>query len=363
MDPYPRTWAEVDLPAIGHNLSLVRSLVGPGVAIALVTKADGYGHGLIPVSRYAARNGADWIAVATVQEGIALRDAGLDCPMMVLSPMLTIEAEQAVFYGLDVVVERYETAEAMSAAASSSRVARVHLKVDTGLSRFGVMPDAAAEVAERIASLPNVELLGLSQHYSSGSDEEVTQVQSDLFQKALNECKARGISFKWVHSANSTTTVMIPSTRRDLVRIGMVAYGFGDLSREMGCKPALSWKARVTAMRTVPAGTSLSYGGTYTVEKESTIATVGVGYGDGYPRGASNRGFVTVGGRQAPVIGAVCMDQLLLDVTGFGVEIGDTATLIGDGVTADDLAEAACTTAHEVLTRIMSRVPRRYDFG
>ena len=349
---------------MGRNLSLVRGIVGEGVAIALVTKADAYGHGLIPVSRYAARNGADWIAVATVQEGIALRDAGLDVPIIVLSPMLPVEAEQAVFYGLDVVVERVETAEALSRAASAERQARVHLKVDTGLSRFGASPQEAAAVAKAIAALPHLSLVGISQHFSDASNEDVTKLQAERFEDALAKCNKEGLEFEWVHMANSTAASRCPKTRKNLVRIGMSAYGFGAPAQKIGCRPVLSWSARVTAMRTVPAGTALSYGGTHVVQRESRIATVGVGYGDGYPRSAGGRCNVVLRGSAAPVVGAVCMDQLLADVTDIpDVNIGDVAALIGDGTTADGLAEAAGTIAHEILTRIMSRVPRRYEFG
>ena len=349
---------------MGHNLSLVRGVVGEGVAVALVTKADAYGHGLIPVSRYAARNGADWIAVATVQEGIALRDAGMDVPVIVLSPMLPVEAEQAVFYGLDVVVERVETASALSRAASAEREARVHLKIDTGLSRFGASPEEAAAVATKIAALPNLSLVGISQHFSNASDDSVTQLQVQRFEQALADCEKAGLEFEWVHMANSTAASNRPESRKNLVRIGMSAYGFGKPAQEMGCKPVLSWSARVTAMRTVPAGTALSYGGTHVVKRESRIATVGAGYGDGYPRSAGGRSSVILHGSAVPVVGTVCMDQILADVTEIpDVEIGDVATLIGEGATADALAEAADTIAHEILTRIMSRVPRRYEFG
>ncbi len=366
MDPYPRTWAEIDLPALGRNLARVRGLVGPGVKIALVAKADAYGHGLIPVSRYAVRNGADWIAVATVQEGIALRDSGIDAPIMALSPMLEIEAEQAVFYNLDIVVERVSTAVALGRAASSGgRTARVHLKVDTGLSRFGAPVEETAKIAQEIKAIPGIELVGISQHFSNSyGDPDATRVQADRFERALKECAAKGITFETVQMANSAATLRHPEMHRTLVRVGMIAYGFGPASDEMGCEPVMTWKARVTAMRTVPPGTALSYGGSFVTERESRIATVGVGYGDGYPRSASNRAHVAFGDKTARVVGTVCMDQILIDVTDMPeVGLSDTVTVIGPGATAYELAEASGTIAHEVLTRLMSRVPRRYDFG
>ena len=366
MQPYPRTWAEIDLPALGRNLARVRGLVGPEVKVALVAKADAYGHGLIPVSRYAVRHGADWIAVATVQEGIALRDSGIDAPIIALSPMLEIEAEQAVFYGLDIVVERVSTAQALGRAATSGgRTARVHLKVDTGLSRFGAPVERAAEIASEIRAVPGVALVGISQHFSNSfGDHEATRVQAERFERALSDCAEAGISFELVHMANSAATSMHPEMRRNLVRVGMLAYGFGPASEAVGCEPVMTWKARITAMRTVPAGTALSYGGSYVTERESRIATVGVGYGDGYPRSASNRAHVVFEGQRARVVGTVCMDQILVDVTDVpSADLSDTVTLIGPSATASELAEAAGTIAHEVVCRLMSRVSRRYDFG
>ena len=366
MEPYPRTWAEIDLPALGRNLARVRALVGQQVKIAIVAKADAYGHGLIPVCRYAVRNGADWVAVATVQEGIALRDAGIDAPILVLSPMLDIEAEQAVFYGFDIVVERLSSAQALGrAAVSGGRTARVHVKVDTGLSRFGVFPEQAADLAESVANVQGVRLVGLSQHFSNSSgDPENTALQAERFANALQACKSKGIEFELVHMANSAATTKYPEMHSSLVRVGMVAYGFGPVSRSIGCEPVMTWKARITAMRTVPAGTPLSYNFTYTTEREARIATVGVGYGDGYPRSASNRSSVWVGTGRARVVGTVCMDQLLIDVTDYPeVGFADVVELLGPNVTADQLAEAASTISHEIVCRLMSRVPRRYDFG
>lgn len=344
----------------------MRGIVGSNVKVALVAKADAYGHGLIPVSRFAVRHGADLIAVATVQEGISLRDSGIDAPILVLSPMLDIEAEQAVFYGLEIVVERLSSAEALGRAATAgNRKARVHIKVDTGLSRFGAFPNDVATLAEQVARVQGVDLVGISQHFSNSSgDPENTARQADRFKNALDACSAKDIEFETVHMANSAATVLYPEMHRSLVRVGMVAYGFGPVSRKIGNEPVMTWKARITAMRTVPAGTPLSYNFTYTTEKEARIATVGVGYGDGYPRSASNKASVWVGRGKARVVGTVCMDQLLIDVTDYPeVGFADVVELLGPKITSDELAEAAGTISHEVVCRLMSRVPRRYDFG
>ena len=365
VEPYPRTWVEIDLPALAHNLAAVRArLADERVQIALVTKADAYGHGLVPISRYALRHGADWAAVATVQEGIALRDAGVDAPVMALSPILPVEAEQAVFYGLDVLTENFEIGQALSdAAVSVGRPARLHLKVDTGLHRFGCTTEEAPGLADRLAALPGVRLVGIAQHFADSSkDPETTRLQIARWQSLLEALKTAGHEFEIVQAANSAGAVRYPESRGNLVRIGIIGYGVDPFNLLDGeARPVLSWTSRVTAMRRVPANEPIGYSGTYLTTRPSVVATVGVGYGDGYPRTLSSRGVVGVRGGEAPVIGLVCMDQLLVNVTEVpGVEVGDSVTLIGGTVTTARLAELAETNSHEIVTRIMSRVPRRY---
>ncbi|HRJ26541.1 MAG TPA: alanine racemase [Fimbriimonadaceae bacterium] len=365
MNPYPRTWVEIDLAAIEHNLHLVRSrLIRPETKIALVAKADAYGHGLVPVSRFALGHGADWVAVATVQEGIALRDAGIDAPIIVISPILPIEAEQAVFYRLRVVVERFEIAEAMAEAARQQNTQAVlHLEVDTGLARFGILPAEAAELAVRIAAITTVQLEGICTHFSnSGRDAATTRVQLELFQRIVAECRAAGIRFEIVHASNSAGATMYQDAQFDLVRVGLAAYGMDPYGMFGGeAQAALCWKARVMALRTLPPGSPVSYSSTYHTRGTETIATLGVGYGDGYPRALSNRGFVMMHGQRAPVVGMVCMDQVLVETSQIpGVQLGDEAILAGGPVDMSVLAEIMETTTHEITTRIMSRVPRRY---
>lgn len=367
MNPYPRTWVEVDLAALAYNLSLIRQAMSdPKVKVALVAKADAYGHGLVPTARFALRNGADWVAVATVQEGIALRDAGIDDPIVVISPILPIEAEQAVFYRLRVLVERVETAIALSEAAREQDAeAIVHLEVETGLARFGCMPNEALEVACGISHLPAVRLEGISTHFAnSGRDPEFTRVQLDRFRTVLESCERAGITFEIVHAANSAGAVRYAESRFDLVRVGLGAYGIEPYGLFEGIgRPVMTWKARVMALRRLPRGESVSYARTYFTTRETVVATLGVGYGDGYPRSLSNRGVVVLNGIEVPVIGLVCMDQVLVDATDLPqVNLGDEATLLGGPVPADRLADLIDSTPHEITTRIMSRVPRRYLF-
>lgn len=366
MQPYPRTWADVDLPALAHNLGFVKQTINdPNVAIALVTKADAYGHGLVAISRYALRHGADWVAVATVQEGIALRDAGVDAPIMALSPILDIEAEQAVFYDLDVLTENLQTAVAMDGAARAvGKSARVHLKVDTGLHRFGCSLDEALSLAGKIKELKDVRLVGIAQHFADSSrDPDFTRTQIDRWLNLLSEFKDEGFMFEIVQAANSAGTIKYPEIRGNLVRLGIVGYGIDPFDLLGGnARPVLSWTSRVTAMRTAKAGDPVGYSGTHVLTRPSRIATVGAGYGDGYPRTLSNKGVVEIRGGQAPVIGLVCMDQIIVDVTDIDAEIGDEVRLIGGSVSVPLLARLADTNSHEIVTRIMSRVPRRYHY-
>ncbi|MBS1704370.1 MAG: alanine racemase [Armatimonadetes bacterium] len=363
MVPYPRTWIEVDLPALRQNLSLVRENIGPDVLIALVAKADAYGHGLVPVCRYAAHHGADWIAVATVQEGIALRDAGLSLPILVLSPILEVEAEQAVFYDLRVMVERIELAQELDQAAKNqNRIARIHIPVDTGVSRFGCTPEEACGLLESLSSYENLIIEGIGTHFAdSGFDRARTEAQLAEFRKLVDRLPQPNLI---IHAANSAGAMHYPDAIFGMVRIGIGAYGIDPYGLFGGHgKPILQWKARVMSVRTRPAGTPVSYSGTHICSRETVIATLGVGYGDGYGRAQSNSGFVDIDGCRASIIGLVCMDQMLVDVTDIpGVTVGDEALLIGGEATVEELAKTGKTNVHEVITRIMSRVPRRYRY-
>lgn len=364
MTQFPRTWAEINLAAFGRNLSAIRSVLPSRVKFCLVVKADAYGHGLVPISRAALRFGVDWIAVATVQEGIALREGEIDAPVLVLAPALPVEAPQVVFYGLRSLLESYETAKAISdSAVSQNKQALFHLKVDTGMSRFGVLPSDAVALAQKLVALPNVQLEGVATHFADSSkNPEYTAMQFETFESVLDGMSAVGITPAVRHAGNSGSVLKYPQFDLDMVRIGIFAFGIshqGPLQIEL--EPVLTWKARVMALRSLPAGTMVGYNTTYKTERDSVVATLGVGYGDGYHRMLSNQGFVFIRGRRAPIRGLVCMDQLMIDVTDvFGVAVGDEVELLGANVPAPELAALVGTTPHEFPTRIMSRVPRRY---
>lgn len=365
MSEHPRTWAEVDLGAIQHNVRLLRERLGNS-RLAVVVKADAYGHGIVPVSRAASAAGADWLAVATVHEGIALREAGIEAPILTLSPFLPMEAEQAVYYGLRASVQDVETAEALSRAASQvGREAVLHLKVDTGMHRFGAPSQEAASLAISIAKLPRVRLEGVWTHFAwSAGAPEFTLQQYNAFQAALVKIQEAGVHVAIRHCSNSGALLRHPEMKMDLVRIGILAYGVSHVQGlDLPLRRALTWKSRIMSLRHVPKGDTVGYNMTWQAEHDSRIATIGIGYGDGYHRLLSNQGWVMIRGKAAPVRGLVCMDQVMVDVSEIPeASIGDEATLIGDGVTPEQIAQLVGTTPHEITTRIMSRVPRKYIY-
>lgn len=367
MIAYPRTWVEIDLPALTHNLRLIReSLDDPSIILTLVAKADAYGHGMVQIARHALQEGAQWCAVATVQEGIALRDAGIDAPILVLSPILAIEAEQAVFYDFRLLIEGLEIAESLHEAAKAQKKKMiVHLKVDTGVARYGCELKDVLGLVKKIQNMPHLYLEGIATHFvDSAKDPKRTAVQIQIFKSLLEECQREGICWNIVHIANSAGTLFYPESRKNLIRIGAAAYGLDAINKcDPRVKPILHWKTRVLSLRKKAEGETVGYSSTYITKRETLIATLGAGYGDGYPRSLSNKGIVSIHGQEAPVIGMVCMDQLLVDVTDVpDVQIGDEVELIGQFIQADRLAEILKTTPLEITTRVMSRVARKYIY-
>ena len=366
MNPYPRTWLEINLPALASNLRAIREAIGPDVQLGVVAKAEAYGHGLVPICRYAIQNGADWLLVATVQEGISLRNAGVESPIMVLSPILDLEAEQAVFYELRILVETIEIARALATAATRQQsTAKVHIPVDTGVSRFGVAPHEVGRLVTALTQMEGIFIEGIGTHFAdSGFDSERTQAQMVEFGKAKQVAESLLERKLLTHVANSAGALNFPGARCDLVRVGIASYGIDpyQLLPPGALNPILTWRACVMAVRDRPADTWVSYAKTYRTQKPTKIATLGVGYGDGYPRSLSSVGKVWYRGHECTVIGLVCMDQLLIDVTETGAAVGELVELLGSNILATDLARLANTNSHEIVTRIMPRVPRRYIY-
>jgi alanine racemase len=360
-------WAEVDLGAIRHNVRTLAELCDPAIVCAVV-KADGYGHGAVPVARAALEAGARWLAVAVVEEGLALRNAGVRSPILLLSEPPADAMADALHARLTLTLYTAEGVEQADAAAR--RDASVHLKVDTGMHRVGADPDAALELATAVAKSRWLRLEGLWTHLAVADQPEdagYTAGQLERFENVRDELAAAGLQPDVLHTANSAAAIAHPSTRYDMVRCGIAVYGHAPspaLAGRAPLQPALSLKARVTHVRELDAGEALSYGLRYQLAERSVVATVPLGYADGVARRlAEHGGEVLIGGRRRPISGTITMDQLLVDCgPGAAVEVGDEVVLIGEQgereITAEEWAERLGTISYEVLSRIGPRVPR-----
>ena len=365
------TRAVVDLSRIRHNLQALRSCTADHVRQMAVVKADAYGHGAVPVARAALDAGAEWLAVATVAEGLELRDAGIAAPTLVLGPIPAEDAEAAVGNHLSITVCSRAGAETLAQVASATgKTAAAHVKVDTGMGRLGVAAADATEFICWAADLPGIRLEGVFSHFATADEPDLSfaQLQLARFRELLATLEQHDIVIPLRHMANSAATMVLPGSHLDLVRNGIAIYGLHpspETPRTIDLQPALRWETQICQLKTVPPDTPLSYGCTFRTLTTSRIATLPVGYADGYPRLLSNRGRVLVNGQSVPVVGRVCMDMILADVTAIaGVTVGDPVTLLGrDGetqFTADDIARLCGTINYEVTCNVGKRVPRQY---
>lgn len=368
------SWAEIRLADIAYNIAQLRRCIGDDTLFMAVVKADGYGHGAYRVAQTAIDAGARWLGVAIAEEGVELRDKGIDAPILVLGGIMPYEAEEVVASGLCQTVFTLDVAKALSdASAKQGKNADVHIKVDTGMGRVGVRPGIELEqLIEGLLKLPGINITGMFTHFaeSDACDKAFTGGQISLFRQAVNQAESMGVGPLILHAANSAAIMDYSDARFNMVRGGISIYGYYpsneiDNPQKIDLKPALSWKARVVYVKDVPAGTPISYGRTFTTQRSSKIATISAGYADGYRRQLSNKGCVLIRGSRAPVIGRVCMDQFMVDVTDIpGVAAGDEVVLIGrqgnETITADELAELCDTISYEILTSIGPRVPRIY---
>lgn len=367
----PRAWAEIDLAAIRHNVTEIRSFVGHRVDVMPVVKADAYGHGASEVARAALAAGADWLGVATVAEGAALRKNLPTARICLFSPFRREEAEEIVAHQLIPFVSDLEGARAVSLRAQRMRSGvRVHLEVDTGMGRSGVLPHEAARLADYMGRMPAILLCGLATHFPSAEDDpEFTARQLSVLQTVREAVEATDTRLSHTHCANSAALLRCPASRLDMVRPGLLVYGIlPDVPPDTpvpDLRPALTLKTRIALLRTLPKGHPISYGRTHVLARESRIATLPIGYGDGYPRTLGNTGHVLIGGRRAPLLGRVCMDMALADVTDIPDAGADSeVVLIGaqeaERIRVEEIARRTQTTAHDVTTRLTARVPRVY---
>lgn len=363
------TIAQIDLDAVAHNVRLVKRCAGPAKMMAVV-KANGYGHGAIQVAKTALKNGADWLATATAGEAQQLRDAGLTAPVLVLGALSEADCALCVAQGVSVSASNPEQlAWLQNAAVGCGRKAKAHLKIDSGFHRLGATPEQTPAMLSAFAASPRVEMEGLFTHFAAAdeADDGFVDVQARRFAQAEKRVREAGYH-PLCHVANSAATLRRPELRRDMVRAGIVLYGYmpsGEMPEKADLRPALSWKSRLLDIHTIAPGETVGYGRTFTARTTRRIATMPVGYADGYRRALSNRGQALVRGRRVPVVGRVCMDHMMVDITDVPeAALGDEAVLLGaqggDAIWADEMAGWLETISYEILTGLSGRVPRVY---
>ena len=379
----PLVWAEIDLDAIAHNVRQLRHITDSKARLMAVVKADAYGHGVIKVAQRALENGADVLGVARLNEGIELRKAGIDAPILIFGYTPPSLAPQIIKHDMTQTVWSYQTAQALSVAAvAANRSIKVHLKVDTGMGRLGLLSDClrpahqnthsirkAAREVEAIAALAGLELEGVYTHFATAdcADKAYALKQFEIFMDFLNDLRRAGIVIPVRHAANSAAIIDMPQTHLDMVRPGISIYGLYpsdevDKSR-ISLRPAMTLKARVVHLKKVPAGFSVSYGCTYKTPTPTTIASVPVGYADGFSRLLSSQGHMLIGGRRAPIVGRVCMDQTMLDVGHVpDVAIEDEVVIFGrqgdEIISVDEIAALLNTINYEIVSALTNRIHR-----
>ena len=363
-----RTWAEIDLDTLAHNYHLLRSLAPDARFLGLV-KANAYGHGAVPVGRKLERLGADMLAVACLDEAAELRKAGISIPILCLGQTPAELAPELLEYDVTQMVGDLETGRALSAAAvEAGKTLTIHVKVDTGMGRLGfIWTEGQEKTACRdilaLCALPGLKAEGIFTHFSDADGSlEYTRSQNQKFEDAVETLRRAGREFKICHCAASAAVLNYPYTSMDMIRPGIALYGYvPDPSVEdPGLKPVMTVKSRIAVVRDLPAGAKISYGCTATLERDSKVAVLPMGYGDGLPRVLSNKLEVLIGDKLSPILGRICMDMCMVDVTDApGVKAGDVATVYGPGLT-DWAAQLAGTIPYELLCQLTPRVPRLY---
>jgi len=359
-------WADVDAAAIRHNLEVIRRTVGERVAVMAMVKAAGYGHGAALTAAAALDGGATWLGVSSAEEALQLRAEGFSVPLLVVGAAPPAHLDALVAAGVQITVWDPEQVAAAAAAAGHGLPARIHLKIDSGMGRLGAPPEAVPALARAVERAgARVEPVAAFTHFADAEDDpDFTLRQDHVFVDAVD-----GLRQRWpgllLHAANSAAALGLPETRHDLVRCGIAIYGYAPsgLAAAAELRPAMSFRARVTQVKTRHRGQSVGYGRTWVAERDTRVAAIAAGYADGVQRAQSNRGSVLVGGRRCPIIGRISMDQLTADVSLVdGVRPGDEAVLFGRQgdawLGADEVAAAGGTISYEVLCALSSRVPR-----
>ncbi len=384
----PLVWAEIDVGAIKHNVAELRRITRPGAELMVAVKANGYGHGSVETAHAALAGGASCLGVARVEEALELRRAGIAAPILIFGYTPEAFGPDLADHDLWASVFSLESARRLSGALKRGQRVTVHLKVDTGMGRMGLRPDAmrtgsdrqeasrprAVEEILQIGRLENLQLEGIWTHFAASDDADQTYTHSQLddFKGLIASVAQAGLTVPRYHAANSGAIIDLPESHLDMVRAGIAVYGLyphaDALRRPLDLRPALQLKSRIVHLKRVPQGAKISYGCTWEAPEETHIATVALGYGDGYSRALSNRGQMLVNGRRVPIAGRVCMDLVMLDLgRNSRAQVGDEVVVIGrqgnEVITADEIAREAKTINYEVVTNLMARVPRVYVGG
>jgi len=370
---YRPTWADVDLKALEHNYIQVKRLVGKDVQVMAVVKANAYGHGTVEVSRVLEEMGVDYLGVATTDEAVRLRDHGIKTPVLILGSVLPEEVKIARDRDITLTLCSHEILKEIKVLAKNEEAGetkvKVHIKVDTGMGRIGVWHEGALNFVKEVAVEKSVLLEGIYTHFSSaGRDEFFTDYQMESFERLLISIEKSWIKIPLKHAANSIATVDFKRAHLNLARPGLIIYGMypkHTFPKLIKLRPVLSLKTRVVFLKDIPPGRSISYGRTFITQRDTRIATLPIGYADGYHRGLSNKAQVLIRGQYAPVVGKITMDQMMIDVGHIrGVKIGDEVVLIGKQghheIRIEKLARLAGTIAYDFICAISNRVPRIY---
>lgn len=371
-----RTWAEVSLENLSHNYRVLREELSSQCKFMGMVKSDAYGHGAVPISRALERLGADYLGVACLDEALELRQGGITSPILVLGATLPEDTGLLLKHQIAQTVFDVETAQAFSKEAQAAGAElTIHIKVDTGMSRLGIfanesLMEKAIETVVRLYDLPGLVAEGIFTHFAdSDGDEAYTMEQLTLFLTVLDKLKERGISFAIRHAANSAATLLYPATHLDMVRPGLALYGHypkAELGEMYDLYPVMEVKSRIASVKTVPEAATVSYGRTYTLPSERRLAVIPIGYGDGFSRGFSNQFTVTIHGKRAAILGMVCMDMCIVDVSDIpNATAGEEAIIYSreanSGQTIEDGAKLLHTIPYEMLCALSKRIPRIYE--
>jgi len=364
---YRPTWAEVNLENLGYNFRQIKKMLGPGIKIMVTVKADAYGHGLVNVSRKLISCGVDYLGVASIDEGINLRQAGIEFPVLILGMILKSDIAPLFKYNLTPTVCDTQLANALNNKAKSlGKAFAVHIKIDTGMGRIGVSHNYAENLIKKIHKLKFIRIEGLFTHLAfADMNEEFTHYQIGLFNRLIEKLKRLNIHIPLTHAANSMGIIDYKRSHFNMVRPGLVIYGlYPKENLKIHLKPVLSLKTRVIYAKKVPKGSGISYGHQYITKKATKIVTLPIGYGDGYPRNLSNLAPVLIRGKRFQVSGRICMDQMMVDVGTLKVKVGDEVVLIGSQgkkrITAEELAQLSSTIPYEIVCGLGGRIPRIY---